>query len=791
MAVWGAPVAHEDDAERAVRAGLELVDAVPRPGPGIQARAGVLTGEAAVTLGRVEPGAWSPGDLVNTAARLQSVAPPGTVLVGEATRRAAAAAIAFEPAGEQLLKGKASPVPGLARAAGRRRARRRGRTETLEAPFVGRDDELRLLKDLLPRDRARAAGAARLGHRPGRHRQDAGSPGSSRKYLDGLVEEVWWHDGRSPAYGDGISFWALGEMIRPGRACSRATTSRRPGRGSPRCSRRHVPDEDERRWIEPALLALLGIERGRRQRAAVRRLADVLRAARRDRARRPRVRGPPPRGQRACSTSSTQLVDWSRALADLRRHAGAPGAPRAAPDWGAGKRSFTSLHLEPLAEPAMRELLAGLVPGLPEAAVRPIVARADGIPLYAVETVRMLLAEGRLERARRRRTCRSATSATLAVPETLTALIASRLDGLDPADHAPVSDASVLGSLHVRRAGRRVGPAGGRPRAAAPGARPPRDPRPSQPIRARPSGASTPSSRRSSARSPTTRWRRRIASRATSPPPATSRALGATSSRAPSPATTSPPRRTPRRARSATRSPARRGSPSGGRPSVPRRSARTSRRSPSSSRPSRSRRIPAPASSCSRGWGTQPRRLRATNSRNCRSSSRRRSPGRPAIGPCRGRGRGDRRGARVLAAAGRRRGAAGTSRRRVRRPARDPGVLAIRSQLARALHFLEAYRESLAILEQVLPIAERDDHTALLADRSSRRAGHWKGGSVKGWASWASAWMLLARMGTSPPSFGDAATRLRAWASRWTPSRCGRPTTSCCNWPGGRATGRR
>ena len=110
MAVWGAPVAREDDAERAVRAALDLVDAVRTLGPTIQARAGVLTGEAAVTVGATNQGMVA-GDLVNTASRLQSVAAPGTVLVGEATERAASGAIVFEEAGEQVLKGKAGPVP--------------------------------------------------------------------------------------------------------------------------------------------------------------------------------------------------------------------------------------------------------------------------------------------------------------------------------------------------------------------------------------------------------------------------------------------------------------------------------------------------------------------------------------------------------------------------------------------------------------------------------------------------------------------------------------------------------
>ena len=147
MAVWGTPVAQEDDAERAVRAGLEIVAAVPEIDARLGARAGVLTGEAAVTIGAEGEGMVA-GDLVNTASRIQSAAEPGTVLVGETTKRAAEAAIAFEEAGSRELKGKteAQKLWRALRVVANRGGE--GRSIGLEAPFVGRDRELRLVKSL-------------------------------------------------------------------------------------------------------------------------------------------------------------------------------------------------------------------------------------------------------------------------------------------------------------------------------------------------------------------------------------------------------------------------------------------------------------------------------------------------------------------------------------------------------------------------------------------------------------------------------------------------------------------
>jgi len=441
MAVWGTPTAHEDDAERAVRAGLELVEAVHSLGPSIIARAGVMTGEAAVTIGALGQGMVA-GDLVNTASRLQSVAAPGTVLVGEATMRASSAAITFESAGEHALKGKSVPVPAWQ--ALRVVAMRRGRSGavTLEPPFVGRDEELRLLKELF--HATSREGRARLVSVLG-----PGGIGKSRlaweflKYIDGLVEEVWWHAGRSPAYGDGITFWALGEMVR-GRCGLLETDDERTTRAKvAETLAVHVADETERRWIESAILTLLGLEHGVG--------SEQLFSAWRTFFERLAATGPVVMVFEDFHHADSGLIDfvdhmmeWSRNSPVMILTLARPELIDRRPDWGAGKRSFTSLHLEPLSDSDMRTMLAGLVPGLPASAVRTIVERADGVPMYAVETVRMLVVEGKLVQEGGVY-LPTGDLATLAVPETLTALIASRLDALDPADRALVQDAAVLG----------------------------------------------------------------------------------------------------------------------------------------------------------------------------------------------------------------------------------------------------------------------------------------------------------------------------------------------------------
>jgi class 3 adenylate cyclase/tetratricopeptide (TPR) repeat protein len=444
MAVWGAPTAHEDDAERAVRAALEVVDAVKALGPGLQARAGVLTGEAAVTLGARGQGMVA-GDLVNTASRLQSAAGPGMVLVGETTKRATEGAIAYEPAGEQLLKGKAAPVSAYhaLRVVARRRGA--GRGDKLEPPFVGRDSELRLLKDLFHttsrEKRVRlvsVTGQAGVGK--------SRLAWELRKYSDGVAEDIFWHEGRSPAYGQGITFWALGEMVRA-RAQLLETDDPDTTRAKVETSvSRWFPPGDEHDRVVRALGALLGVvdapaagaqELFSAWRLYFERMAEQYLVT--------MVFEDLHWADPGTLDFIDHVLEWSRNVPILIVTLARPELLEIRPGWGAGRRNFLALDLEPLAEGSMRDLLKGLVPDLAEPAIRSITARAEGIPLYAVETIRMLAADGRLRELPDGGFEPVGEVGELAVPDSLHALIAARLDALEPAARTLIQDAAVLG----------------------------------------------------------------------------------------------------------------------------------------------------------------------------------------------------------------------------------------------------------------------------------------------------------------------------------------------------------
>jgi predicted ATPase/class 3 adenylate cyclase len=448
MAVWGTPVAQEDDAERAVRAALELVSAVEAiaadaDAPQLRARAGVLTGEAAVTLGAEGQGMVT-GDLVNTASRVQSEADPGTVLVGEATLRATEAAIVYQDAGTRTLKGKDEPVP-LWRAANVVAGRGgEGRAARLEAPFVGRDRELRLVKELFhaAADESRShlmlvVGIAGIGK--------SRLAWEFEKYIDGLAADVWWHRGRCLSYGDGVAYWALAEMMRMRAGIAEEETEGEALGKLRRVVEEFVADPEERALVEPRLQHLLGLT----ERTAPDK--EDLFSAWRLFLERMSERGPVALvfedlhwADAALLEFVQHFLDWSRGKPVFVIALARPELAERHPGFGSGIRSFTSLTLEPLAPEAIDALLRGLVPGLPDEVVERIRERADGVPLYAVETVRMLLDRGLLEQGDGGYRLGGDID-SLDVPQSLHALIAARLDGLAAEERRLLQDAAVLG----------------------------------------------------------------------------------------------------------------------------------------------------------------------------------------------------------------------------------------------------------------------------------------------------------------------------------------------------------
>jgi class 3 adenylate cyclase/tetratricopeptide (TPR) repeat protein len=465
MAVWGVPVAHEDDAQRAVRAGLDLVAAVEALGedvgvPDMAARVGIVTGEVAATIGAVGEGMVA-GDAVNTAARVQAVAAPGQVWVDEPTRSLTSAAMAYADVGAHALKGKAEPIRlyharGVTAASGGSQ-----RVDGLEAPFTGRDRELRLVKELL--HAVIEDGRSRLVSVWG-----TAGVGKSRldwefeKYVDGIDARIRWHRGRALSYGDGVAFWSLAEMVRARLGIADGDPVAVQQQRLNAALAEFVPAPGERDRLTPRLSVLLGLEPGH---GAAFSREDLF----------------------AAWTTFFERVatDWDgvvlvfedlqhadSSLLDFIDHLmesaqfplfvltfSRPELAEARPSFGIGRRA-TPIHLEPLPDAAMDRLVDGLVDGLPVEARQALTARAEGIPLYAVETVRALIdRDAVVPRDGRYVLAPDAADkvdfAELVAPTSLQALIAARLDALSPDERRFVGDASVHGmtfSLDALRA---------------------------------------------------------------------------------------------------------------------------------------------------------------------------------------------------------------------------------------------------------------------------------------------------------------------------------------------------
>ncbi|MGH3471789.1 MAG: adenylate/guanylate cyclase domain-containing protein [Nocardioidaceae bacterium] len=455
MAVWGVPTSHEDDAERAVRAGLELVNRVAALGEDIGVadlalRVGIVTGEVAVTL-HAEGEGMVAGDPVNTASRVQSAAEPGQVWVDENTRLATAAAITYVDAGSHLLKGKVDPVPLWSVRAVVAAVGGAQREDGLEAGLAGRDRELRLVKELFhASEETKRPALLIVDSEPG--------VGKSRlgweffKYIDGLTTEIVWHSGRCLAYGEGVAFWAVAEAVRVrlGRAdlSPNADLDERIDAGLAL----HVPDEAERDWIRPRIAALLGansdasfaredlfaawatfFERAGHGDPVVLLIDDAQYAD---------------DGLLAFVEHLLLASSFGCMIILLTR----PGLVERQPVLASNRRT-TLIHLAPLEPTEMSRLIRGLIAGVPAEICDALVERADGVPLYAVETVRSMIDRDLVVPRGGQYVLADPTAldlGSLAAPASLQALVAARLDALSEHQRRVLNAAGVIGPTFTR-----------------------------------------------------------------------------------------------------------------------------------------------------------------------------------------------------------------------------------------------------------------------------------------------------------------------------------------------------
>jgi len=444
VGVFGAPVAHEDDPERAVRAALAIQEAIAELNEAaaqldLEVRVGVHTGEALVSVGaRPELGeAMVAGDVMNTGARIQAAAPPGGVLVGEATHRATERAIEYRDADPVRAKGKQEPL-AVWLAVGRRSGFGVDTGGAGRAALVGRDRELDVLADAL--------GRARDGREP-QLVTLVGVPGIGKSRLvyelSRIVDEdpdlITWRQGRSLPYGEGVAFWALGEMVK-GQAGILETDS--PPDVDEKLAlavRDLIADEAEATWVERNLRPLVGLP-GRETSgaesphdegpAAWRRFAEALAESR------PTVLVFEDLhwADDGLLDFADELVDWVRDVPLLVVATARPELLERRPGWGGGKRNAATISLSPLTDADTARLVGALLERslLPAETQSQLLARAGGNPLYAEEFARMHDLDPVGEAG---------------VPDSLQAIVAARIDALPSEEKSLLQVASVLGKV--------------------------------------------------------------------------------------------------------------------------------------------------------------------------------------------------------------------------------------------------------------------------------------------------------------------------------------------------------
>jgi class 3 adenylate cyclase/tetratricopeptide (TPR) repeat protein len=450
MALFGAPVAHEDDPERAVRAALVIRDWAEEAGE-LEVRIGITTGEALVALdARPESGqGMASGDVVNTGARLQAGAPVNGILVDQTTYRSAERAIVFEDAAPVEAKGKREPVP-VYRVVETRARYGVDITEDVEAPLVGRARELDLLLDALARARnEREPQLVTLVGVPG--------IGKSRlvyelsRAVDEDEELIAWRQGRSLPYGEGVTFWSLGEMAKAQAGILESDSAEVAGEKLEHAVSAVLDEEPESDWVLRQLRPLVGLAAGddlagdRRSEAfaAWRRFFEAI--AERD----PLVLvfEDLQWADDGVLDFIDHLMEWTSGLPLLIVATARPELLERRPGWGGGKLNAATAQLAALSENDTARLLAALLEQavLPAETQATLLSRAGGNPLYAQEFVRMLSDRGLLRRDGGSLTL--APNGDLPLPESIQGIIAARLDVLSLEEKELIQDASVLGKV--------------------------------------------------------------------------------------------------------------------------------------------------------------------------------------------------------------------------------------------------------------------------------------------------------------------------------------------------------
>jgi class 3 adenylate cyclase len=457
VALFGAPAAHEDDPERAVRAALAIREAVAElneadPTLELEVRIAVNTGEALIALGaRPELGeGMASGDVVNTAARLQTAAPVNGILVGEATYRATTSAIEYSAADAVLAKGKSEPVSAWEAIRARARfgldVEQRPRT-----PLVGRERELGVLSDALGRAREEASPQLVT---------LVGVPGIGKSRLlaelfqvvDRDPDLILWRQGRSLPYGEALSYWALAEVVKSQLGVLE-TDSVDVADAKLHAGVAAATDSAEAEWIERHLRPLLGLEaqlaeagdRRAEAFAAWRRFLEAIAE------RQPMVLVFEDLhwADDGLLDFIDYLADWASGVALLIVCTARPELLAKRPEWGGGKRSSTTVTVPALRSEETAQLLAALLEQtlLPAEIQAAVLQRTEGNPLFAEEYVRMLQDRGFLVRSRHGWELELDAHDKLPLPETVQGLIAARLDSLSSEEKELVQNAAVIGKV--------------------------------------------------------------------------------------------------------------------------------------------------------------------------------------------------------------------------------------------------------------------------------------------------------------------------------------------------------